>query len=186
MSSREVLAEAATELFLEQGYDGTSIVDITRRAGVARSSFFNYFDSKADVIWGGLDERVDAAAAQLRAGTPVPAALRALADAFAPETLALAITNADPMGLADALERERAVRQLRLSHAVSDRLTSEGAAPMRAEIVGAAASGAVFAAIWTWARAGAGSIPLADVLERALAHVPELWGPPPEPGTAGA
>ena len=186
VSSRAVIAEAATELFLEQGYDGTSIADITRRAGVGRSSFFNYFGSKADVIWGGLDERVDAAAAALRAGTPVAAALRALADAFAPDALALAITNADPMGLADALERERAVRQLRLGRAVAERLAVDGTDALRAEIVGAAASGAVFAAIWAWAGAGAGSVVLADVLERALAHVPPVPEPPPGRGAVGA
>ena len=43
-SSREVLAEAACELFLEKGYDATSVADITTRAGVSRSSFFNLLD----------------------------------------------------------------------------------------------------------------------------------------------
>src|SRR6478752_7197706 len=57
-SSRENIAEAACELFLEQGYEQTSIVDIASRAGVSRSSFFNYFASKSDVLWSGLDERV--------------------------------------------------------------------------------------------------------------------------------
>ena len=45
--SRETLAEAACELFLEQGYEATSIAEIATRAGVSRSSFFNYFWSKA-------------------------------------------------------------------------------------------------------------------------------------------
>ena len=60
-SSRETLAEAASELFLEQGYEATSIADITQRAGVSRSSFFNYFSSKSDVLWSGLDARIDTA-----------------------------------------------------------------------------------------------------------------------------
>ena len=60
-SSRETLAEAACELFLERGYDATSVADITQRAGVSRSSFFNYFSSKSDVLWSGLDARIDAA-----------------------------------------------------------------------------------------------------------------------------
>ncbi|MGB3376768.1 MAG: helix-turn-helix domain-containing protein, partial [Microbacterium sp.] len=66
-SSRETLAEAACELFLEQGYDDTSIVDITRRAGVSRSSFFNYFSSKSDVLWSGLDARIAVASVALAA-----------------------------------------------------------------------------------------------------------------------
>src|SRR5690606_29598737 len=37
-SSRETNAEAACELFLEQGYEQTSVTDVARRAGVSRSS----------------------------------------------------------------------------------------------------------------------------------------------------
>ena len=64
-SSRETLAEAACELFLERGYEATSIADIATRAGVSRSSFFNYFSSKGDILWAAFDERVDAAIAEL-------------------------------------------------------------------------------------------------------------------------
>ncbi len=73
-SSREVLSEAACELFLEQGYDATSVSDITRRAGVSRSSFFNYFSAKSDVLWSGYDEQADAAIERLREGQPSPSA----------------------------------------------------------------------------------------------------------------
>jgi len=64
-SSRETLAEAACELFLERGYEATSIADITQRAGVSRSSFFNYFTSKSDVLWSGIDERIGVATTAL-------------------------------------------------------------------------------------------------------------------------
>src|SRR5690606_27882845 len=64
-SSRETLAEAACELFLEKGYEATSIVDIAQRAGVSRSSFFNYFASKSDVLWSGLDARIATASVAL-------------------------------------------------------------------------------------------------------------------------
>lgn len=50
----ERLYTAALELFTEQGYEETSIEDITERADVARGTFFNYFDKKDEVIaaWG--------------------------------------------------------------------------------------------------------------------------------------
>src|SRR5689334_24271514 len=50
----ERLYTASIELFTEQGYEETSIEDITERADVARGTFFNYFDKKEEVIaaWG--------------------------------------------------------------------------------------------------------------------------------------
>ena len=181
-SSRETLAEAACELFLEQGFEQTSIVDITSRAGVSRSSFFNYFASKADVLWAGLDERIGALEERLRhdegsdAAASVRSALGALGDQFAPDSLALALLNTSPMalvfrsamGLGDELEREASVRRSRIATAVASRLRAAGTDSVEAEVAGAAHGGAVLAAIDAWARDGAGRVPLAGPLEAAL------------------
>lgn len=168
-SSRETIAEAATELFLEQGYAETSIVDITRRAGVGRSSFFNYFSSKADVLWSGFDERVTAAEAAVDdTAVPLHDALAAIADDFAPDSLALAITHAHAMGLGEELERDRAVRQARLQRAVAVRLRREGGPDLSAEVRAAAYAGAVLAAVWTWADRTTEDAALVEVLGRAL------------------
>jgi AcrR family transcriptional regulator len=168
-SSRGSIAEAASELFLEQGYDATSVADITRRAGVGRSSFFNYFSSKADVLWSGLDARIEATEVALAQGdTSVRAALAAVAEDFVPDTLALAITHAHAMSLGGELDRDRAVRQARLQRAVAARLRGDGVDDLEAEVVAAAHAGAVLAAVWTWAdRSGRGE-PLPVVLARAL------------------
>src|SRR5690625_7798635 len=56
--SREMLEEAACELFLERGYADTSVVDITQRAGVSRATFFNYVDSKSDLLWASGDDAI--------------------------------------------------------------------------------------------------------------------------------
>ena len=58
-SSRAALEEAALELFLEQGYTPTTIDQITSRAGVSRATFFNYFSSKADLLWVEVDDALD-------------------------------------------------------------------------------------------------------------------------------
>ena len=57
-SSAEVLADAAAELFLEQGYGRTTVDQIAARAGVSRATFFNYFPAKSDVMWLELDAAV--------------------------------------------------------------------------------------------------------------------------------
>lgn len=168
-TSRETIAEAACELFLERGYAETTVAEITRRAGVSRSSFFNYFGSKADVLWGGFDERLDAAVTALASGHPVRDTLHALVDRFAPDALALAITNADAMGIAADLDDERALRTGRLARAVSDRLAADGAPRLDADVRAGAAAAAVLAAVWAWAAAGPARRELGDLLAEALA-----------------
>ncbi|NYE20122.1 TetR family transcriptional regulator [Microbacterium immunditiarum] len=168
-SSRETLAEAACELFLERGYAETSVSDITNRAGVSRSSFFNYFASKGDILWAAFDERIDAAASALTVGDePVRAVIEAIAGGFAPDSLALAVANADAMGIADELVRERAIRQARLARAIAEWLTRSGADRLTAEVQAAALAGAVLAAVWEWADAGPGRTQLAAFLMQAL------------------
>ncbi|MGW9586862.1 TetR family transcriptional regulator [Microbacterium sp. NPDC055455] len=172
-SSRETIAEAACELFLEQGYEQTSIVDISRRAGVSRSSFFNYFSSKSDVLWAGLDERLAeferriATDGSTDAAAAVRAATLAIADGFAPDSLALGIVNAAAMGLEVEYERDAALRRARVARAVSARFAHSGADRVRAEVAGAAWGGAVIAAIEAWAHDGAGRTSLARFLARA-------------------
>lgn len=168
-TSRETIAEAACELFLEQGYAETTVADITSRAGVSRSSFFNYFGSKSDVLWGGFDERADAAVAALATGAPVTATLRAIVDGFDPDSLALAITNADAMGVATDLEAERALRVGRLARAVSTRLVAEGLPRLIADVRAGGAAAAVLAAVWDWAGVGPGRRDLSEVVDEALA-----------------
>lgn len=167
-SSREVLSEAACELFLEQGYDATSVSDITRRAGVSRSSFFNYFSAKSDVLWSGFDARVDAAVADLRDGGTPSRVLAAIGDGLAPDALALAIVNADAMGIAVELDRDRAIRQFRLQRETAARLVRDGAAPLIAQVRAGALSAAVLAAVWAWADHTAGRA-LTETLSEALA-----------------
>jgi AcrR family transcriptional regulator/catechol 2,3-dioxygenase-like lactoylglutathione lyase family enzyme len=171
-SSRETLAEAACELFLEQGYEATTIVDITTRAGVSRSSFFNYFSTKADVLWAGLDERIAALESRLAndEGTDAAAAVRAaimsLGDDFAPDSFALAVVSSTAMGITDELEHEASLRRSRLARAVSERLIRAGADRLHADIAGAAWGGAVIAALEAWARDGAGRTSLRRFLAR--------------------
>ena len=47
---RQELMEAALELFLERGTDGTAVSDIVRRVGVAQGTFYYHFKSKDEVV----------------------------------------------------------------------------------------------------------------------------------------
>ena len=47
------LAHAGLELFLEQGYECTTVADIAERAGVTSRTFFRYFSDKREVVFAG-------------------------------------------------------------------------------------------------------------------------------------
>ena len=54
-TSREEVARAALELFERQGYDETTVDQIAAAVGVSRRTFFRYYESKRDVVWGEFD-----------------------------------------------------------------------------------------------------------------------------------
>jgi len=80
-NARERLALAALELFAERGYENTTVIDIARRAGLTKSTFFRHFEDKREVLFGdgtltGLV--VEAIAAAPATATPLDAVARAL------------------------------------------------------------------------------------------------------------
>lgn len=66
-ASRELLQEAAFELFQLNGYRGTSIEQIARLAGFSRATFFNFFSSKAELFWLETDTLISRLRASLDA-----------------------------------------------------------------------------------------------------------------------
>ncbi len=48
--TKERICQAASNLFADKGYEATKISEITEMAGVAKGTFFNYFDSKEEVM----------------------------------------------------------------------------------------------------------------------------------------
>lgn len=178
-ASRELLEEAACELFLERGYAATSVADITARAGVARSTFFNYVQSKSDLLWARFDDAVAHLAAQLAAVASSDAerspwresvdAVRALGASLPPENVALAFAQSQTMGLGEDLRLAEARRLTAVRDAVARHLLGGGTGELAARVRATMLAGALLAAVREWSLAGAGRHDLPGVLDRALA-----------------
>jgi AcrR family transcriptional regulator len=81
------LREAALQLFVDQGYEQTTVAEIAERAGVTSRTFFRHFTDKREVLFGGselLEQGMVAAVAGASAGASpldlVAAALDAAAE----------------------------------------------------------------------------------------------------------
>ena len=63
VTSRAELEQISLAMFSEQGFDVTSVDEIAAAAGIGRRTFFRYFKSKNDAVWGDFDTQLAAFAA---------------------------------------------------------------------------------------------------------------------------
>ncbi|MFA5536874.1 MAG: TetR/AcrR family transcriptional regulator [Bacillota bacterium] len=61
LETRQIIAETALDLIVRQGLNETSIAEIMGKAGLGTGTFYNYFDSKEEVLKCCLAERIDMA-----------------------------------------------------------------------------------------------------------------------------
>jgi mycofactocin system transcriptional regulator len=54
-TTREQIARQALDLFERDGFDATTVDGIAAAAGISRRTFFRYYSSKRDVVWGEFD-----------------------------------------------------------------------------------------------------------------------------------
>jgi TetR/AcrR family transcriptional regulator, regulator of mycofactocin system len=56
VTSRQELERVALGLFSRRGFQRTTVEDVAAGAGISRRTFFRYFDSKNDVVWGDFED----------------------------------------------------------------------------------------------------------------------------------
>src|SRR5947209_19100920 len=69
-TTRTELELVARQLFADRGFDATTVDDIAAAAGIGRRTFFRYFASKNDVVWGDFDRGLADLRARLQTSDP--------------------------------------------------------------------------------------------------------------------
>jgi AcrR family transcriptional regulator len=77
--TRQAIAETAQRLFAERGFDAITVAEVARAADVSEGTVFNYFPTKEDLFYSGMEIFEAALVDAVRerpAGKPVLAAFR--------------------------------------------------------------------------------------------------------------
>jgi AcrR family transcriptional regulator len=107
--TRQLIADTAWRLFADRGFDQVSVAQVAREAQVAEATVYNYFGSKEDLFFSGLEafgtRLTDAVSSRLPGESAVAAFRRAL---LAEGGLLVQVETGD----ARALERLRTFNQV--------------------------------------------------------------------------
>ena len=158
-TSRSELEQVALDLFARHGFDATTVDDVAEAAGISRRTFFRYYPSKNDVVWGDFDDRLRTMAAQLADADPAVPVLEALADvvvafnALPPEAVAAHRQRMSLILHVPALQAHSALRYAEwravVARFVAARTRADEGAPLP-QLVGHVALGAAVASYEQW------------------------------------
>ncbi len=134
------LAKAAMELYLERGFDETTVAEIAKRAGLTERTFFRHFADKREVLFAGAaqlqevlvgvvaDAPTDLAAVDAAiAGVAAGGALIQERRAFARQRYEIIAANAE-------LQERELIKMASLSLSLADTLRRRGVADPAASL----------------------------------------------------
>jgi AcrR family transcriptional regulator len=195
---RDSLVAAAFQLFLERGYEQTTVDEIVALAGVGRRSFFRYFPSKEDVVFPdherclaemndflgdgngeGADGDTDDPVARVCDAARVVLRMYAENPTFSVQRYRLTkkVPGLRTYELSVVWRYERA-----LAEYLRGRFAGRRDGTLRADVIAAAVVAAHNNGLRSWLRSAGQSDATAEV-DHALAHVQRVFGP--EPGPVG-
>ncbi|HEX6344577.1 TetR/AcrR family transcriptional regulator [Umezawaea sp.] len=175
--ARGRLGQAAMELYVERGYDQTTVAEIAQRAGLTSRTFFRHFADKREVLFAGTDAvqdrlvtALDAVPADTAPLGVVRAALVAVAEAVGDDhdhsrrRQQVISTNAE-------LRERELVKLAAWSRALADGLRRRGADEHAASIAAEVGVAVFRVAFERWAT-GPGDRHLTDVVRDSFEQLP--------------
>jgi len=175
--TRERLTRAAMALFLERGFEATTLDDIAAAADISRRSFFHYFASKEDVVFAWQEDSTAALIAAVAARPATESLLTAAENAITAmvrqlepgEAIAMARLKRDN----PALQARDQVKYEKLERALAEALGKRAGhktEKLQARLVAMIATGAMRIGGELWAAEGAREKPEA-LAKRTFAAV---------------
>jgi AcrR family transcriptional regulator len=139
--ARARLETAALDLFVENGYEETTIAQIADRAGLNRATFFRHFADKREVLFGGEDVLAGLFGDAIRAAAPDATLIECLQAAFAaaevamtPRQRAKAAQRVLVVAANSELQERGLLKHARIARSISTALRERGADELTARL----------------------------------------------------
>ena len=138
--ARGRLQQAAIELYVERGFEQTTVADIAESVGLTERTFFRYFADKREVLFDGQDELLELFVSGIEDAPDAASPLDAVAASLEGVALELEprrpwsqmrgkVVRANP-----GLQERELIKLARLSTAVADALHRRGVAEPAASL----------------------------------------------------
>jgi AcrR family transcriptional regulator len=141
--ARERLETAALDLFVENGYEETTVAQIADRAGLNRATFFRHFADKREVLFGGEDrlaglfaDAIRAAPADATLSQCLQAAFAAADVAMTPQQRAKAAQRVRVVAVNSELQERGLLKHARMARSISAALRERGTDELTARLGG--------------------------------------------------
>jgi AcrR family transcriptional regulator len=165
------------QLYVERGFEDTTVADIAAKAGVTARTFFRHFADKREVLFAGSSELQDALVAAVEKAPPearpmgvVRAALDTASEFLGQNREHSRLRQAIINSHADLREREL-IKLARLADALADGLRRRGVPDQDADLAAEAGLVAFRVAFTRWTRPGDEDVPLAAMMHEALTRL---------------
>jgi AcrR family transcriptional regulator len=160
-NARERLETAALDLFVENGYEETTVAQIADRAGLNRATFFRHFADKREVLFGGEDvlaglfaEAINAAPVGATLTECLQAALAAAGAVMTPQQRAKAAKRVQILTANTELQERGLLKHARIARSICAALRMRGADELTARLGAEVAMLAFSIAVERWMESG--------------------------------
>jgi AcrR family transcriptional regulator len=141
--ARERIVVAAVDLFVEQGYDETTVAQIAERAGITKSTFFRHFPDKRELLAAGqetlsrlLTEGIADAPPGATALEAVAVGLERASGEMGPANRALGPRISAAVAASVELQERAVLKSVSFAAAITDALVARGVSVPVARVSG--------------------------------------------------